>query len=820
MKKLFTLQKGRVLLLVLMLCLGFSKVLADDSGLITEQVKINVVEAGTLCDRIKSDLKYKITSLKLSGKLNIDDILYIREMAGCYYDTKGSKYDGHLEDLDISDVTLIGTDKDVDVYFYTTTNGSTPTGGSFSADLRTPQTLGNGLFAYLPMLRSVILPKKVQAIGFETFLMCSQLTSVTLPSDLTAIWGYAFSGCTSLHSMQFPSSLTSINACAFSGCTSLVSLQFPSGLTSIGHNAFYGCTSLTSLQFPSNLTSIGASAFAGCKGLTSLQFPSGLTFIGGAAFEDCTSLVSLQLPSGLTSIGSAAFENCTSLVSLQLPSGLTSIGSAAFAYCSGLTTLQFPSGLTSIGVRAFQNCTGLTSLELPSGLTKIEEGAFWGCSNINSIYAYMPDPLLFDGEAKDFPTCFNENCTLYVPKKSYTAYIVAPGWGDFKTIAKFNPDLIRDWVTKNVAQAGTLSTVIGEDKENITKLKLTGNLNDTDVQYLEEMIREAALQELNLKDALLYTINVCMFSDCKSLTSLVLPDVLQRIEKGAFGNCTGLTTISLPAGLEYMYGAFHGCTGLTSVYANMPTPLQDAYSFEGVDKSHCILYVPEGSLAAYRQMENTWGLFQHIVEFDSATGLLTLDIQANGDGSLSGQVDAELRGRVKNLKISGQIGNSDFGFINQYLSSNLQNLDLKDANVRDLPYCGLEGCQALTTISLPACLWSIDKGFLSLCRNLKTIYAYMPDPNALIYGDEFSQESREWTLYVPKGMKTVYQNSEWRYCKEIIEMETSGIDSVILNPDAKEVSRYSVNGQRLAVPVKGLNIVKYSDGTARKVVVK
>ena len=748
MKKLFTLQKGRVLLLVLMLCLGFSKVLADDSGLITEQVKINVVEAGTLCDRIKSDLKYKITSLKLSGKLNIDDILYIREMAGCYYDTKGSKYDGHLEDLDISDVTLIGTDKDVDVYFYTTTNGSTPTGGSFSADLRTPQTLGNGLFAYLPMLRSVILPKKVQAIGFETFLMCSQLTSVTLPSDLTAIWGYAFSGCTSLHSMQFPSSLTSINACAFSGCTSLVSLQFPSGLTSIGHNAFYGCTSLTSLQFPSNLTSIGASAFAGCKGLTSLQFPSGLTFIGGAAFEDCTSLVSLQLPSGLTSIGSAAFENCTSLVSLQLPSGLTSIGSAAFAYCSGLTTLQFPSGLTSIGVRAFQNCTGLTSLELPSGLTKIEEGAFWGCSNINSIYAYMPDPLLFDGEAKDFPTCFNENCTLYVPKKSYTAYIVAPGWGDFKTIAKFNPDLIRDWVTKNVAQAGTLSTVIGEDKENITKLKLTGNLNDTDVQYLEEMIREAALQELNLKDALLYTINVCMFSDCKSLTSLVLPDVLQRIEKAAFSNCTGLTTISLPAGLEYMYAAFDGNIGLTSIYANMPTPLQDAYSFDGLDKSNCYLYVPKGSLDAYRQ-DWEWGSFPYIagLERDSATGLFSLEICPNGyrDYEL---IDVAMRDKVKSLKISGAV---DFGFINQYLSSNLQNLDLKDANVTDLPYCGLDRCQDLTTISLPAGLLSIDKGFLSNCRNLRTIYAYMPDPNALIYEDNFYYESREWTLYVPKG---------------------------------------------------------------------
>lgn len=749
-----------------MLCLGFTKVLADDSGLIIEQIKINVVEAGTLCDRIKSDLKYKITSLKLSGKLNIDDIQYIREMAGCYYDTKGSKYDGHLEELDLKDASFVSSNKIITVY-----DGNS----SYTASLYNANSVGDYTFGYLPYLRKIILPDNVASIG----------------------------------------------GCAFRSCSNLISVKLPTGLTSIGAFAFEYCTGLTSLELPTGLTSIDMNAFCWCTNLTSLQLPYNLTLIGNGAFLHCTGLTSLELPSGLTSISAYAFSECSGLTSLKLPSGITSIGYHAFAYCRGLTSLQFPSSLTSINACAFQDCTGLTSLEFPSGLTKIEEGAFSGCSNIVSIYAYMPDPPLFDGDGKDFPTCFNENCTLYVPKKSYTAYIVAPGWGDFKTIAKFNPDLIRDWVTKNVAQAGTLSTVIGEDKENITKLKLTGNLNDTDVQYLEEMIREAALQELNLKDALLYTINVCRFSDCKSLTSLVLPDVLQRIEKEAFAHCTGLTTISLPAGLEYMYAAFDDCTGLTSVYANMPTPLQDAFSFYGVDESNCILYVPEGSLAAYRQMENTWGLFQHIVEFDSATGLLTLDIQANGDGSLSGLVDAELRGRVKNLKISGQIGNSDFDFINQYLSGNLQNLDLKDANVTDLPYCGLDWCQALTTISLPACLRSIYKGFLSLCCNLRTIYAYMPDPNALHYEDNFYYGSREWTLYVPKGTKNAYQNSEaWRYCKEIIEMETSGIDSVILNPDAKEVSRFSADGQRLVGPVKGLNIVKYSDGSARKVVVK
>ena len=808
MKKLFTLQKGRILLLVLMLCLGFSKVQADDSGLITEQIKINVVEAGTLCDRIKSDLKYKITSLKLSGKLNIDDIQYIREMAGCYYDTNAFKYDGHLEELDLKDASFVSSDHSIQVY-----DGSY----SYEAYSGDGHSVGRFAFSFLPCLKKIILPDNVNNIETCAFEGCTDLSFLELPSGLTSIGERAFNDCTGLRSLQLPSGLLSIGNGAFFNCIGLSSLQLPSGLTSIGMNAFSGCSGLTSVSLPSGLTQIPYRTFYGCYSLKSVQIPSAVKAIGGEAFSECTGLTSLELPSGLTMIVDGAFSGCSSLTSVSLPSGLPQIPYRTFAGCYSLKSVQLPSDVKTIGNEAFRECTGLTSLELPSGLTKIEEGAFSGCSNIVSIYAYMPDPPLFDGEAKDFPTCFNENCTLYVPKKSYTAYIVAPGWGDFKTIAKFNPDLIRDWVTKNVAQAGTLSTVIGEDKENITKLKLTGNLNDTDVQYLEEMIREAALQELNLKDALLYTINVCRFSDCKSLTSLVLPDVLLRIEKAAFSNCTGLTTISLPAGLEYMYAAFDGNIGLTSIYANMPTPLQDAYSFDGLDKSNCYLYVPKGSLDAYRQ-DWEWGSFPYIagLERDSATGLFSLEICPNGyrDYEL---IDVAMRDKVKSLKISGAV---DFGFINQYLSSNLQNLDLKDANVTDLPYCGLDRCQDLTTISLPAGLRSIDKGFLSNCRNLRTIYAYMPDPNALIYEDNFYYESREWTLYVPKGMKNAYQNSKWRYCKEIIEMETSGIDSVILNPDAKEVSRFSADGQRLAVPVKGLNIVKYSDGSARKVVVK
>lgn len=50
--------------------------------------------------------------------------------------------------------------------------------------------------------------------------------------------------------------------------------------------------------------------------------------------------------------------------------------------------------------------------------------------------------------------------------------------------------------------------------------------------------------------------------------------------------------------------------------------------------------------------------------------------------------------------------------------------------------------------------------------------------------------------------------------------ETSAMVKVANTTEAKEVSRYSVDGQQLATPAKGLNIVKYNDGTTRKVMVK
>lgn len=81
-------------------------------------------------------------------------------------------------------------------------------------------------------------------------------------------------------------------------------------------------------------------------------------------------------------------------------------------------------------------------------------------------------------------------------------------------------------------------------------------------------------------------------------------------------------------------------------------------------------------------------------------------------------------------------------------------------------------------------------------------------------------DANKCTVYVPKGTYDDYWISDFGYFENIVEFDATGIDKTTTSTDVEEVSRYSLNGQRLAVPVKGLNIVKYSDGSARKVVVK
>lgn len=70
------------------------------------------------------------------------------------------------------------------------------------------------------------------------------------------------------------------------------------------------------------------------------------------------------------------------------------------------------------------------------------------------------------------------------------------------------------------------------------------------------------------------------FEDCTGLTSISLPASLTEISSSAFSDCTGLTSISLPASLTTIgEGAFEGCKSLTSITLPANLTKIDKYTF-------------------------------------------------------------------------------------------------------------------------------------------------------------------------------------------------------------------------------------------------
>lgn len=76
-------------------------------------------------------------------------------------------------------------------------------------------------------------------------------------------------------------------------------------------------------------------------------------------------------------------------------------------------------------------------------------------------------------------------------------------------------------------------------------------------------------------------------------------------------------------------------------------------------------------------------------------------------------------------------------------------------------------------------------------------------------------------LYVPEGSEDAYRNAaEWSRFGIIEGFDTTGICDSAVSEKPYETSRYSLDGRRLQAPEKGVNIVRMSNGSVHKVVVK
>ena len=393
--------------------------------------------------------------------------------------------------------------------------------------------------------------------------------------------------------------------------------------------------------------------------------------------------------------------------------------------------------------------------------------------------------------------------------------------------------LITKQVTVKVYEAGTLSEKIAYNKRyKITNLKIIGDINGTDLRMIREMAgrdvngrgTDGMLAVLDLSDAKVVDggdnyydnydnnwhyntfnneIGDFAFLDCSGLTSLTLPSGVTKIGSCAFDGCSGLTSLTLPSGLTWIdSSAFSGCSGLISLTLPSGVTVIGSYAFSGCS-GLTSLTLPSGL---------TWiGSYA----FRGCIGLTSLTLPSG----LARIADDAFSGCIGLTSLTLPSGVTEIG---RYAFSGcigLTSLTLP-SGVTEIGSCAFDGCSGLTSLTLPSGVAEIGSCAFRDCSGLTSIYVYAEKlPN--MENDVFDGcDAKKCTVYVPKGTYDDYWLSEFGYFENIVEFDPTGINNVITSNDAKELYRYSVNGQSLSAPAKGLNIVKYSDGSVKKVVVQ
>lgn len=419
-------------------------------------------------------------------------------------------------------------------------------------------------------------------------------------------------------------------------------------VTAIGKYACQNSTGLTSITIPNSVTSIGVFVFSGCSGMTTMTIGSGLASIGDYALNGCTAMsafnVATDNPNFSSTDGVLFNKDKTTLIAYPnakgatytIPDGTITIGNGAFNNCSGLTKVTMPSSLTTIGDVAFLNCYNLTSLTIGSGVASIGDRAFKNCSSLVafSVATGSENFSTLDG------VLFNKDKTTLVafPIAKGTTYTIPDGVTAIGSGAFANSALTEITIPTSVTSIGNMAFQSSGQLTAITIPEGVPSIgaNTFDSCYAlttvtipnsvtsigdKAFIDCMGLTNLTLGNGL-QTIGMSAFNTCKKLASVILPNSVTSIGDMAFRFGDVLTKVSIPASTSSIGSmAFQYCSSLQEIYDYRTAPQGIASDvFEGVNKPSCTVFVPVGSLTAYKAA-SVWSDFTNIQESDYITGI-------------------------------------------------------------------------------------------------------------------------------------------------------------------------------------------------------
>lgn len=385
----------------------------------------------------------------------------------------------------------------------------------------------------------------VTEIGDRAFHFCN-LQTVTIPEGITRIGNFAFLNCDYLTELVIPDSVTEMGEQSVSQCESLAAVTLSENAPVLPYCFLSFCDKLESITIPEGVTTIETDALIGCDALTEITIPKTVTSIAAEGFHCDIEAIHVDAENTVYSSQDGVLFNKeqTKLLcyptdkpseTYTIPDTVTAIDDAAFAGNLHLVRIAIPDTVNEIGAGAFYGSSALAEITLPSGITVLPETLFMACSALQSVTIPKTVTEIQEGV---FTNC-----------SAMTEILVEEGNPSYQSIDGALYDM-----------AGT------------TLLKCPGGIKGRFiVPEGVTAIAEEAFAYSNITTAMLpdtvTEIGAYAFSNCSNLTHLVIPEGVQTLKYGTFFHCYKLETVRLPLSLTKVESiSFYDTSDFDHVY--------------------------------------------------------------------------------------------------------------------------------------------------------------------------------------------------------------------------------------------------------------
>lgn len=596
--------------------------------------------------------------------------------------------------------------------------------------------------------------------------------------QVTAIGRQAFYNCPQLKAVEMPESLKEIGSWAFGKCTVLENIEIPDSVAAIGDFAFEGCTGLKSIQI--NIPYV-QSWFAGLESLEKILFGDSVTDIEDGAFQGCTGLQSVTLN---TPTVRRWFADLSNLQELILGDRVTKVEKNAIPANTSIYVLSGSKTLLALWAAGYESTKEIETGELlpPTTLTLVSATQSTASFKVGNIY---PDYTLTykgkalkgsqvqmtnlrpDTEGEGYIDVTLDDVT-FQPKATYKTLSIKPyakekvigptTFGIVGTYEEGDANVIGERIESN-------DTIVKSNEASITGLN---PLSTYKVKYVATVSygEEEDSLEAEYADSLWITTG-------QLVLKTLAPKVIAKGEVIVAAE-SNITNDEENVGFEWRR---------TDAPATVASKSGAAYLYEGtmegllhnLTSSNYWNYRPYYEAKSGKKYYGEWGT----VEADDDS-YFEPTVHTYAKINVEGN-EAEVNGYA--MRGTDEVMEQGFSYWEEDQPAESRMMEFR------------------RTSAVPATAMKVTATGQMMSAKLTGLNG---------------GRTYHYVAFMTTSKGVTYYGEELTFTVD----ETTGIEALRVVSEPTEVMRYDLQGRRLDAPQRGINIIKMSNGTTKKVVVK